>query len=125
MNRIKELRMARGESQEQLAQHLNINRTTLTKWETGKHNPDVDTVMYIANYYNVTTDYLLCLSDTPTNPSDTEKSDAEELGAALKKLFVDAGKIAHDEELTEDFKVYATDLVRAAIAFDKARKNGE
>ena len=125
MNRIKELRIARGESQEQLAQHLNINRTTLTKWETRKHNPDVDTVIYIANYYNVSTDYLLGISDTPKKTSDTEKSDTEELGAALKKLFVDAGKISDDEELTESFKVYATDLVRAAIAFDKARENNE
>ena len=71
MNRIKELRKLAGKSQVDLAEILHVNRTTLTKWETGKHAPDIETVEVLADYFHVSTDYILGRTDTRETKKDT------------------------------------------------------
>ena len=67
MNRLKDLRQKINMSQDDVANLLHINRTTLTKWETGKHNPDIDTIIFLAEYFGVTTDYLLGVESKTKN----------------------------------------------------------
>lgn len=57
--RISELRKQAGMSQFQLAKVLNIATSTLGMYETGKREPSLKVMDRIANYFNVTTDYLL------------------------------------------------------------------
>lgn len=57
--RISELRKQAGMSQFQLAKVLNIATSTLGMYETGKREPSLKVMNRIANYFNVTTDYLL------------------------------------------------------------------
>ena len=64
-SRLKELRESRGLSQEQLADALNVDRTTIVKYETGASNPTRN-LQKIANFYNVSTDYILCRTDNPS-----------------------------------------------------------
>lgn len=57
--RISELRKQAGMSQFQLASILDIATSTLGMYETGKREPSLKVMNRIANYFNVTTDYLL------------------------------------------------------------------
>ena len=56
-DKIKELRIKKGITQEELATKLNISTQAVSKWENGGY-PDLDLVPEIANYFNVTTDFL-------------------------------------------------------------------
>lgn len=57
--RISELRKQAGMSQFQLAKVLDIAASTLGMYETGKREPSLKVMQRIADYFNVTTDYLL------------------------------------------------------------------
>ena len=60
---IKELRLEEGISQRELGNRLNVCNQTVSFWESGQREPDLDTLLKIAKYFNVTTDYLLGLED--------------------------------------------------------------
>lgn len=56
---IAELRIDKGMNQEQLATVLNVSRSTLANWEVGNRSIDIETLVIIADYFNVSCDYLL------------------------------------------------------------------
>lgn len=57
------LRTDRGLTQEDVAAVLDISNKTLSKWENGSSSPDLDMLVKLAAYFEVTTDYLLGLAD--------------------------------------------------------------
>lgn len=58
-DRIQYLRKARGISQEGLADQLGVSRQAVSKWESEQSMPDLDKIISMSNYFEVTTDYLL------------------------------------------------------------------
>ena len=63
MNRIKELRLRENLKQTELADALGISQATLSNWERGDFEPDNESVIKLADFFNVNIDYLLCRSD--------------------------------------------------------------
>ena len=61
--RIKELRVENGLSQQKLGMELSVSQDTISLWENGKSLPSVELLIAIAKYFNVSTDYILCLID--------------------------------------------------------------
>ena len=59
MNKLKFLRAQKNITQDQIAKDLFINQKTYSRYETGVSEPDYATLKKIANYFDVTTDYLL------------------------------------------------------------------
>ena len=59
MKRLKELRTAAGLTQKQMAAVLNIDRTTYVKYESGASEPTFNTLIRLAEHFNVTTDFIL------------------------------------------------------------------
>ena len=57
--KLQALRKARGWSQEELAQQINVSRQALSKWESGTSVPDTENVVALSRLFGVTTDYLL------------------------------------------------------------------
>lgn len=57
--KLYELRKKGGLSQEQLAEQLGVSRQAISKWESGKANPESDTLISISKFFNVTLDYLM------------------------------------------------------------------
>lgn len=53
------LRKKQGWSQEELANRLNISRQSISKWESGQSQPDIDKIILLSQLFQVTTDYLL------------------------------------------------------------------
>lgn len=58
-NRLKEKRTSRNLSQKDIAEILSIKRETYTCWELGKHKPNVDDLIKLADLFETSTDYLL------------------------------------------------------------------
>lgn len=56
---LAELRSERGIFQKELAIYLNVSVGTISNYEKGVHYPDLDTLRKLADYFGVTTDYLL------------------------------------------------------------------
>ncbi len=63
--RLKELRKQRNITQLKLAMDLGLNQNTISRYETGDHEADYKTLILIADYFNVSIDYLLERTDNP------------------------------------------------------------
>lgn len=59
MNIFKQLRKERGLTQVELAKMVNVQQTTVSKWEVGRATPDYPVLLKLAEIYNVSVDYLL------------------------------------------------------------------
>lgn len=105
-DRLKSLRTERNLSQEELAKALNINRTSIAHYERSDNEriPRPDTLNKIADFFNVSIDYLMDRSDDRGVSSNEERflADAETLSLSeLQKkyqLTID-GEPATKEEL--------------------------
>jgi len=58
--RLKELREDQGMTQNDLAICLNISRTSVSAYELNTNEPSLDILINIADFFNISTDYLLC-----------------------------------------------------------------
>lgn len=63
--RLRQLRKERGISQLKLAMDLDMNQNSISRYETGAHEADYDTLIKLANYFDVSIDYLLEQTDNP------------------------------------------------------------
>ena len=73
-DRIQQLRKQRGISQEELADRVGVSRQAVSKWESEQSVPDMDKIILISDYFEVTTDYLLKgIEPAPPAPADQEK----------------------------------------------------
>ena len=57
--KIINLRKSRGWSQEELAERLDVSRQSVSKWESGVSNPELDKIVAMSTLFGVSTDYLL------------------------------------------------------------------
>jgi repressor LexA len=72
LNRFKELRLKAGLTQKALADVLGVERSSIVKYETGKNGPSAEILQKLADYYGVSTDFLLGReSTTPSIPKPT------------------------------------------------------
>lgn len=74
--RIQELRKRKGLTQEELAQELFVSRTAVSKWESGRGYPNIDSLKAIAKFFGVTIDELLSGDELLTiAEKDTEQKE--------------------------------------------------
>ncbi len=64
--KIQALRKENGLTSEKFAEKFNVSRQAVSKWETGESMPDIENIVKIAKYFNVTLDYLLLDSNVRT-----------------------------------------------------------
>ena len=58
-DRIQNLRRSKGISQEELADKIGVSRQSVSKWESEQSIPDIDKVIIMSEFFEVTTDYIL------------------------------------------------------------------
>lgn len=63
--RLKFLREQKNISQVKLAMDLNVNQNSISRYETGQREADYATLIKIADYFNVSIDFLLERTDNP------------------------------------------------------------
>ncbi|WP_434131215.1 helix-turn-helix domain-containing protein [Sporomusa sphaeroides] len=61
--RLRQLRQSRNLTVEQLGNEFNVTKQTVSRWELGKRLPPLDVATALAEYFNVSLDYLVGLSD--------------------------------------------------------------
>ncbi len=75
-NRLKDLRVKKNVTQDDMAELLNIKRQTYSAYERGVSFPDVNALLKMAKFFGVSVDYLL---ENETKTADGQSLDADKL----------------------------------------------
>ena len=94
--RLKELRIKNGKTQEDMAAILNIDRTTYNHYEVLENVLPIRHINTICNYFDVSIDYLLGLSNKKQYPNANKEIDKIKAGQRLKE-FRKENKIVRQE----------------------------
>ena len=106
---LSELRQDCHLSQKELARLLNVSPGTVSNYETGRYSPSIPTVIWLANYFNVTTDYLLGRAASNVSARKLEEQFINEktvgdMANLLSSLHGKNRKLAYD--ILEAIRVY-------------------
>lgn len=71
--KLQELRKQKGLTQEELAEKLYVSRTAISKWESGRGYPNIDSLKAIARFFSVTVDELLSSDEILTIAEENQK----------------------------------------------------
>lgn len=104
-SRVRELRQKKGMKQEALGGMLGVSQQTISKIENSTESLSIDLLINISKYFNVTTDYILRLSD--------EKRSLLQYSQANKRINDYYDFILELEELNESNKNIVLGLMRA------------
>lgn len=105
--RIRELRKAKKVTMKELGNMIGVAESTMSLYETGKRKPDPETLSRLADYFNVSVDYLLGRdegqSQSSHSPSDRQRRDVEAMlramsEADLEKVYDYARFITRDKK---------------------------
>ncbi|RII32821.1 XRE family transcriptional regulator [Clostridium chromiireducens] len=108
-DRLKELRTARNLLQKDIAKLLNITTSAYGYYEQGKRVPDSDAIKKLAEYYNVSLDYLIGNSDIKES---AEKLLVQEETCNIPRSYSDKYKVT-----SRDKKQYVEEMKKANEAF--------
>lgn len=90
--KIMTMRNEKNLSQEQLAEKLNLTRQTISNWENGKFYPDIDSLVNLSKFFNVSLDDLLSYDDKVLDylkdSTDIVKSNKNILYAVLLNILL-------------------------------------
>ena len=90
--KITAMRNEKSLSQEQLAEKLNVTRQTISNWENGKFYPDIDSLVNLSKFFNVSLDDLLSYDDKVLDylkdSTDIVKSNKNILYAVLLNILL-------------------------------------
>lgn len=87
MNRIKEVRKKKGLSLQQVADAVGLGNNTISRYETGKREPKLETWQALANFFDVTVPYLQGIDDKP-NTGYSKDYIYKQLDDAYKEPYV-------------------------------------
>ena len=81
--KLQELRKARGLTQEELAEALFVSRTAISKWESGRGYPSIDSLKQISNYFSISIDELLSGEKLITIAENENRTNLKNMGNML------------------------------------------
>ncbi len=125
--RLKELRSIKKISQQELSDRLGFNRATYARYETGDTQPDFDTLKKLADFFDVSTDYILGRSDKPRSSNQLDGVDEKE--QAEFEAFINNPEhgiffkdyLSAPEERREEMRI----IFKALMEKEKGRKPGD
>lgn len=100
--RLKLLRAQTPYSQEEIANKIGVARTTYAMYEQGKREPDNETIEKLADYYDVTIDYLYGRTDNPNRISDKDEKDIAKRLKQFEAELENSDGLAFDGEPMSD-----------------------
>ena len=95
--KIRELRKSKGLSQYELAREISVSQATVASWENNTRKPSIELIRQMANYFSVSSDYLLG-SESQDNEIDISKK----INEALLQLELEADSLMFDGEPMDD-----------------------
>lgn len=85
--KIQKLRKERGLTQEQFAEQLFVSRTAVSKWETGRGTPSMESLQMIAKFFDITLDELLRAEDIITIAENENKANISRFASYIDGIF--------------------------------------
>ena len=113
-DRIKELRTKKGFTQDILAESLMVNRSTLANWEISRAFPDVNTIVKMADLFDVSADYLLGRDDYIQRIAAQKRN---LVTAQMDEVLKQSGVV-----LTEEEQTFLGDLLKSYIETIKNKR---
>jgi len=119
-DRLRKLRTKKKITQEELGRKVNVTKVSISGYENGNRNPDTDTLQKLADYFNVSTDYLLGRTDNldgnsiPELTKKDEKDIAKDLEDIINNLSTD-GYAQFDGRSIEDLDEDDKELLIASL----------
>lgn len=125
MIRLKALRTDKGLSQKEMAEYLGISQPAYANYERQAREADYETLKKLADYFNVTTDYLLGREESPKIIGKDEKEIEKIIENTIENLsntdgLMFDGEVPATEEEIEQLK--AAMRIGLAMAKEKARQ---
>lgn len=77
--KLKELRKQKNITQEELADALYVSRTAISKWESGRGYPNIESLKLLSQYFNITVDELLSCHEMMTMVETTHKEKSKQI----------------------------------------------
>lgn len=111
-DRIRKLREKNNLSQLELAKKLQISNSTLSQYESGARTPSDDIKLKIADFFDVSTDYLLGKTDNPRLTAKNERDVAKKIEELQQDLESQASLMFDGEEMDEQTR----ELLLASLA---------
>lgn len=87
-NKIKELRISKNLTQQQLANELHVTKQAISKWEKGKSIPDITSIELLSSFFGVSTDYLI--NDSVESKHETPTAIFSKHKSKLKVVLISA-----------------------------------
>ncbi|UII56678.1 helix-turn-helix domain-containing protein [Cytobacillus spongiae] len=84
--RILELRKKSKITQEELGKRINVTKVSISGYENGNRTPDTETLQKLADFFEVTTDYLLGRTDKPNQVDSEEELMDPKLNIFFKEI---------------------------------------
>lgn len=110
-DRLLKLRKEKNRTQEDVAKVIGVSRPAYTAYEKGNRTPDYGILQTLADYFDVTTDYLLGHSNDPQGTNKEErKKEKDELTEILKDAPEEEREKIKEEALA--YAKYLTDARR-------------
>lgn len=111
--RLKQIREENGLSQSDLAKRINMTQQRISSYEKGIREPDIETLNILADFFNVSIDYLLGKTDKRNN---TENKKELEINWALSGGYA---------ALNDTNREIAKSVIESLLAKQEQEKNGE
>ena len=73
--KLQELRKTKGLTQEEIAVALYVSRTAVSKWESGRGYPNIDSLKEISKFFSVTIDELICPEEIMVAAKDEKENE--------------------------------------------------
>lgn len=106
-DKIKELRNRKGLYQQELADKMNVSKSTIAMWETNKREPNSEMLIALANFFECSTDYLMG-RDVKFNSEETTTDElvilnrnAKKLSPEKQKKLLDMARLMFKEEFDD------------------------
>ena len=119
-DRIQNLRKIKGISQEELADKIGVSRQAVSKWESEQSTPDIEKIIFMSDYFRVTTDYLM-KGIEPKAEETKKKPDAGIFSIVATALnfigLIVAIMIWHEERVTSSVAVGLIIMVIGCMIF--------
>ena len=103
-DRLRSLREGSGLSQKELADRLKINRSTYARYETSSTQPDYEILDALANFYDVSVDYLLGRTNSHKSQTKDERDIAKRLKQFEEELEQSEGLAFDGEPMSDEAK---------------------
>lgn len=84
--KLQELRKTKGLTQEELAASLYVSRTAVSKWESGRGYPNIDSLKEISKFFSITIDELICSEEIIIAAKDERENSLRKFAAFICSL---------------------------------------